>query len=129
MSIVEPRGSAPGAPTRTAGHGAAAAAPHRPGHFFVAGETGTWHAVASASVHMGYRAGAAAPVAAGAALCGALPARRWGDVGGRPFGPLCRACAACLRLGEGPARAGATRHPAAAGTPRTGPPAAGSCPR
>jgi hypothetical protein len=101
-----PRGLAPDAPPGADGHVAPPAAEYRPGHFFVAGEAGTWHAVASASVHMGYRSGAAAPVASGPALCGDRNGRTWGDVGGRPFGPLCRTCAARLRLEARPAGTG-----------------------
>jgi hypothetical protein len=106
LSLGAPRGPARAeAAPRAAGREAPSAAECRPGHFFVAGEAGTWHAVASASVHMGYRGGAAARVASGPALCGDRPAGPWGDVGGRPFGPLCCACAARLRLESSPAGA------------------------
>jgi hypothetical protein len=77
----------------------------RPGLFFVRGGAGSWHAVASAHVHMGFRDGAAAPVAGGPALCGEPGPGPWPDLGGRPFGPLCRGCAAVLRRGRAPRRA------------------------
>ena len=104
MSPGAPRCPATGAPPRPDGHAAASAPVRRPGHFFVADGAGTWHAVASTYVHTGYRDGAAAPEAAGPALCGHRPPGRWGVVGGRPSGRLCVRCAACLRRAGEPDR-------------------------